>query len=167
MLKAQLKPVIGPIKPIYNMLVDKYIPPQAQSNFYYLINATPSLTFVFGAGTTTAAATLPIHFQFPPPPVFGGGPVLGSGGGVPTTGVTGPGPALGLPPPPGTGPTTIPPVVPTPTGTIQAATVHDARFGGIPSIWVIAALAGSGLIGWGLLRFLGHTVGPLFHHCTA
>lgn len=160
-LKAALKPAYDVIKPIYAQFVDQHIPPDQQGNFYYLMNATPSVTFVFGAGHTSSAATLPIHFEFPPPPVFSGGPGLGLGTGVVPPVSTATGPDLGLPPT-ASSPTVVPPVLQAPGATHLAGAVTDARFGGIGAAWLLGALLGSGLIGWGLMRFLGLAGGLVF-----
>lgn len=162
-LKAALAPVLGPIKPIYADFVDQHIPPDQQGNFYYLMNATPSVTFVFGSGTTSAAATLPIQFDFGPPPAFPSGPILGSGGG--SSGVPPTAPDLGGITSPVTGPTVVPPVLQPPGTTNTAAAVKDVGFGGIEAGWLFAAVLGSGLIGWGLLRFLGLAGGVLGFGC--
>jgi hypothetical protein len=129
-------------------IVDQ-MPKQAQGNLYYLLGATPQITFVLGAGSGSASATPPLSFQFPPlpppgafpPPVTGGGNVAtptlpGSVGTVTTpTGPTGPGPVVGQPTSPN----------------LVSAAKKDP-FGGLPAALVLLCLAVAGVGGWGLVR---------------
>jgi hypothetical protein len=41
-------------------------PPEFQGELFYLLSATPKITFIFAAASTSAAANLPIVFDFPP-----------------------------------------------------------------------------------------------------
>jgi hypothetical protein len=161
-LKAALAPAYGVVKPIYAQLINEIIPPPYQGNFYYLLNATPSLTFVFGQGSTRSAATLPISFDFPPPPDFPSGPEVG-GGDLPSA-VTPSTPDLGVAPAV-SDPTVVPPVLQPPGVTTPVAAVHDAKFGGIGAGLLLGALIASGLVGWGLMRFLGLAGGVLGFGC--
>ena len=129
-------------------IVDR-MPPQAQGNLYYLLGATPKITFILGAGSGTAAATPPLSFDFPdlpgpvgfvPPPVTSGGPVTApvppSLGGITTpVGPTGPGPV----------------VVPPSSPNLVKAAVKDP-FGGLPPGLLLLVLAVASVVGWGLVR---------------
>jgi hypothetical protein len=122
-------------------------PKDLQGYLFYLLTTTPKITFILGAGTGNAAATLPLSFDFPdlpapaafPPPLTSGSsavtPTLPGGvsGGV--VGPTGPGPVI------------VPPTTPN----LVAAAKKDP-FGGLPAglLLLVAALAGVG--GWGLVR---------------
>lgn len=166
-LKAALSPVIGPVKSVYSQLVDSIIPVDQQGNFYYLINATPSITFVFGAGSVRSAATLPIDFELPPPPDFSTPPALGGGGGSTGLPPTGPLP-VGAPSANGAGPAAVPPVL-QPPGTTSPGTplasFELAGSKGISAALLLLALVASSLAGWGLLRFLGLAGGLLGFGC--
>lgn len=161
-LKAALQPVSGPLAAPYRELVSN-LPPDAQGQLYYLFNATPSITYVFGAASSTSAATQPISFSFPPVdfPQAGGyvtGPVGGvAPGGTIPPGLPGEAPLVGTPT--GPGPVLQPP------STSNAASTTPAVTGGIGAMRVLAALAASGLIGWGLVRFLGLAGGVLGVGC--
>lgn len=169
----------GPLSPLYDALRSVIgqgpwgsVPPQIPSpegNLYYLLKATPNITFQFGAATSSAAATLPLSFSFPPPsfPSAPGG--LASGtvpGGVlpgnpgsastPTLGGT-LAPSVATPGAPG-------PVVQAP-GTAPAAASSPTGSGGIGALWPLAAVAASAGIGWLLLRLLGMTGGVLGLGC--
>lgn len=128
-------------------IVDQ-MPPQAQGNLYYLLGATPEITFVLGAGSGTAAATLPLSFQFPEFPV-GPFPAPPTTGGTVTP--TGPAPVTGgvTTPTVPTGPAPV--VVPPTTPTLVKAAAKDP-FGGLPAGLLLLALAAAGAVGWGLVR---------------
>ncbi|MCW2542928.1 MAG: hypothetical protein JWM40_480, partial [Frankiales bacterium] len=158
-LKKALDPVINGVRPLYAQLMDALIPPADQGYFYYALNAAPSLTFVFGAGTTSSAATLPISFEFPPPPVFPVGPPSLGGVAAPPVSTGG----LDLPSTT-TNPTVVPPVLQPPGGSFTA-TGQATGFAGIGAGWLLGALLGSGLIGWVLMRFLGLAGGVLGFGC--
>lgn len=159
--KAALKTPTDAIRPIYSQLVNAFPPQcQCQGQFYYLLNATPNLTFVFGSGSTSSAATLPISFEFPPPPSFPQGPIGSSGGGPVAAG---PLPGLGDPPPGGG--TVVPPVLQPPGGRMPGVAMAAATSAGMSAAWVLGALIGSALIGWALLRFLGAAGGLLGFGC--
>jgi hypothetical protein len=163
-LKEILKPGVDAARPLYNQLIDALWPEQAaayKGYAYYLLNASPNLTFVFGAGKVRAAATLPISFDEEPPPSFPGGPG-GEGGGSSGGTVTDPG--IGTPTGPD-GSTAPPPVLSPPGGDNQASGFDEASFGGIAAPWLLAAIIGSGLIGWALVRFLGLAGGLLGFGC--
>jgi hypothetical protein len=165
----------GPLSPLYDALRSvigdippDHLPAGTQGNLYYLLKATPNITFQFGAATASSAATLPISFSFPPPSFpsapggFASGPVPGGvlpgNPGSPTTpGLTGSLPTVA--PPGATGP-----VVQAP-GTAPAASSSATGGGGIGALWPLAALAASGLVGWLLLRLLGVTGGALGLGC--
>ena len=165
-LKKALKPGVDAVKPYFAQVIGAIIPPAQQGYFFYLLNATPSITFVFGAGTSGAAATLPLFFSFPPPPVFPTDPGLGSVALPPTS--AGPQtvttPVLDTTPPAVTVPAVTVPVLQAP-GTTSAHALADAGFGGIGSPWLLGALVGSGLAAWGLVRFLGLAGGLLGFGC--
>lgn len=158
--KKALDPVVNGVKPLYAQLLDAIVPQDQQGYFFYALNAAPSLTFVFGAGSTTSVATLPISFEFPPPPVFPGGPELGGSGTPP---ISSPG-GLDLPSTT-TNPTVVPPVLQPPGATGFTPVGESAGFGGISAPWVLGALIASGLVGWVLMRFLGLAGGVLGFGC--
>jgi hypothetical protein len=165
-LKAALQPAVGVISGPYSDLVSQIIPPDSQGYFYYLLKATPSITFVFGAGKADTAATLPISFSFPPPafPTGAGGVAVGPMvGGLPSgTGAV----AAGLV---GEPPSVVAPTVPGPLlqarGTSMAAAVKGVGSASVGALLVLAALSASGLVGWGLTRFLGLAGGALGLGC--
>jgi hypothetical protein len=165
-LKAALSPVLGALTSPYNTVVSTFIPPAQQGNFYYLINATPSITFVIGAGDVTSAAVLPISFTFPTTGFPGGGLVGPPGLGTAQTGTppvsTNPGLGTGVPPVAPTGPG---PVLNAP-GMAPAASSGDAGFGGIKAGWLALALLVSGGLAYLLMRLLGFAAGaPLGFGC--
>jgi hypothetical protein len=163
-LKKALAPVLGALRGPYTTVVSTYIPPAQQGNFYYLMNATPSVAFVLGAGNISSAAVLPLSFTFPPS-TFPTGPVAP---GVAT------GPVTGQPPlatNPGVG-TAVPPTV-SATGPVlnapgltNTASTGGASFGGIPAGWLaLAVLVSAGLASL-LMRLLGLAGGvPLGFGC--
>jgi hypothetical protein len=160
-LKKALDPVVNGVRPIYAQLIGQLVPAEYQGYLFYALNAGPSLTFVFGAGRASSAATLPISFEFPPPPVFPGGPGPGGGTGVPP--LT-PGGGLDLPSTT-TNPTVVPPVLQPPGADGFTPVGESTGFGGISAPWLLGALIGSGLIGWVLMRFLGLAGGALAFGC--
>lgn len=165
-LKKALKPGVDAVKPYFAQVIGAIIPPAQQGYFFYLLNATPSITFVFGAGTSGAAATLPLSFSFPPPPVFPSDSGLGSVALPPTTGgsQTVATPGLDTSPPSATVPAVTVPVLQAP-GSTSTHALTDAGFAGIGSPWLLGALVGSGLAAWGLVRFLGLAGGLLGFGC--
>ena len=164
MLKDALAPVSGLLTGPYNTVVSTFIPPAQQGNFYYLINATPSITFVIGAGDVTSGAVLPISFSFPPTDFPGGGLIPPGAGTAPLTGT----PPLATDPGLGTGVApTVPqgPVLNAP-GIRPAASTGDAKFGGIKAGPLALALLVSGGLAYLLLRLLGFAAGvPLGFGC--
>lgn len=166
-LKAALAPVFGALQGPYATVISTFIPPAQQGNFYYLMNATPSITFVLGSANGSSAAVLPISFVFPPtsfPPLPGGLP----GVATPPVASTGSGVAPDLSSGGSVGPPNAPPVV---QPVLQApglakAAAEYTGFGGIQPGWLLLALGLSGVIGWGLLRFLNVAAGlPLGLGC--
>jgi hypothetical protein len=171
-LKTALAPALGPVKTIYSSIISN-LPPDQQGNFYYLINATPKLSFVLGSASASSAAVLPLSFDntFPPPafpespaylpnaptnPILSGNP--GSGG-LPLA----PAPLGAVDAVPVTG--AVPPVVLRPSGAVSQASA-SSDFAGIQPAWLLLALGASGLLGWLLIRFLGLVVGlPLGLGC--
>ena len=169
-LKAQLKPVYDPIKGVYNTIVGMVIPPAQQGQFYYLINASPKLTFVFGSANASSAAILPLSFDggFPSFPAFPPAQPPATVPGQPTQPVLpGSAPDLGSV---GIVGSVTPPTVSTgnvpvlqPPGIVPAASSAPATtFGGINAGWLLFALAVSGGIAFGLMRFLGLAAGVPF-----
>ena len=159
-LRAALSPVLTNVNPVLRGLISQ-LPPDVASNLYYFTKATPIITFVLGSASVGSAATLPLSISFDfPPPDFPGGPVTG-----PAVGSAGTPPLLGgdTAPPlssgvPGDAGSAVPPTVTPPSATgpgTNVASVTDAGSGGIGAGYLVAALAVSGLVGWGLWRFLG------------
>lgn len=171
-LRALLSPATDVVNPIVRQLIAG-LPPAVgpvdtspvTSQLYYLLKATPHITFIFGSANVQSAATLPITlppFTFPSFPPVGGSvlPPSGSGSGftsgtppvgsVTPVGVVGSSPFVGG----STNPVTPPVVGPAPTGNV-ASESPDAGFGGISPGWLFGAALGAGLLGWGLTRFLG------------
>ncbi len=140
--------------PIY-MLISQ-LPKDQQGNFYYLLSATPKITFILGAGTAMAAATQPLSFSFPPP-TFGGLPVGLPGGSVVPPAASGgaAAPAIGPGTTTGSGPVPPPAVDPRTLPRTVAAAHSSSPFGGLPPslLLLVAALAGGA--GWALLRLQG------------
>lgn len=165
-LRAALGPVTGQVNPVLNQVISQ-LPPEMQGQLYYLVKATPSVTFIFGAANSASAATLPISFDFPPPAFPSIGGVVG---GVPAGSPGGP-TAVGAPPPlAGTGvQSVVPPVAAQPLvpalGTANVASARATGVGGVGAGQVLAGLLASGLIGWGLLRFLALAGGALPYGC--
>lgn len=168
-LKTQLAPAYGPVKSLAASIIAK-LPPDQQGNFYYLINATPKISFVLGAASASSAAVLPLSFDntFPPPsfpqppaylPTVPTSPILPVSPVFPITpGSVGTGNSVPLT-------ASVPPAVLQAPGVVpQASTSTD--FAGIKPAWLLLALGASGLLGWLLLRFLGLAVGlPLGLGC--
>jgi len=142
-------------------------PAQIQGYLFYLVQSTPKITFIFGAGQGRSAATLPLSFDFPelpPVPPFNGGviPVSPVGGPAvtPDLGEVGTIPPVDVPPV--TGGTT--PDLAGPTLTPVADTGSDPFSGVPPSLFLLVALSAA-VLGWGLVRlrdqaFLGALAGP-------
>lgn len=143
-------------------------PSEIQGYLFYLVQTTPKITFILGAGQGRSAATLPLSFDFPPLPSFDGGvvppPAVASGG-------TGSAPDLGGLAPVGTID------VPTAGGQGPAVAVDGLRsvsqsstdpFSGIPAGLLLLAALSTGLAGWGLtrLRLLAFTATAAAGPCT-
>ncbi|MCU1594688.1 MAG: hypothetical protein JWO12_2080 [Frankiales bacterium] len=172
-LRKQLSPVTGVTNPILNGIIGN-LPPDQQGNFYYLVKATPHITFVFAEANSSAAATQPLSFSFPG---FGAPSFPTPGGGF--SGSVAPGS-----PNPGAGAVITPGIADIPGGsavvprladqgggspvlapTTQAASTTGSGFAGIGAGPLLGAVAASGLIGWLLLRFLGLAGGALGVGC--
>jgi hypothetical protein len=175
-LRKLLAPATGVTNPVLNGVISN-LPPDSQGNLYYLVKASPHITYVFAEANSASAATLPLAFAFPAitPPNF---PV--SGGVIPANpGIVSPGN-----PNPGAGAIITPGLGDIPGGSaivprladqgggspvFQPAAVQgspsDAGFAGIGAGLLFAAGVGSGLIGWLLLRFLGLAGGVLRLGC--
>ncbi|GAC1611600.1 MAG: hypothetical protein NVS3B26_26090 [Mycobacteriales bacterium] len=167
-LRAALSPVLGPLNSVLSTIISN-LPPNDQGNFYYLLKATPQITYVFGAAQSASAATLPISFSFPPPGLAGGplsgGPGSSAGGASSLNGAGSLGSAAVPPSLAAAGvPSLVAPGAPEPV--LQAPSSYSAAaatsgFAGIAGGWTLLALGASGLIGWGLIRFLGLAGGLL------
>lgn len=174
-LRALIAPITGITNPILNDLIGN-LPPDQQGNLYYLVKATPHLTFVFAEANSVSAATQPISLRFPTlnPPTFPqppgglapGSPGLGSAGA----------------PNPGSGAVITPGIANLPGGSAlvprladqgggspvfqpAARSSTDPGFTGIGAGLLLGALVGSALVGWLLLRFLGLAGGALSLGC--
>lgn len=173
-LRKILAPGTAVTNPILNQVIDQLaqnLPPQVPSSLlYYLVKATPHVTFIFASANSQSAASLPIAFpafDFPMFPANPGTVVPPASGGGFTSGTPpvdlAPGGAVGTSPFL-SGATNAPPPA-TVTGTGPATPVGSASpyvgFGGIGAARVLAALATAGLVGAGLLRLLGLAGGGL------
>ncbi|MDX6198124.1 MAG: hypothetical protein QOJ79_1275 [Actinomycetota bacterium] len=163
-LRKALGPVTDHTDPVVNDIISQ-MPPQLQGQLYYFVKATPNFTFIFGSANAASAATLPISFNFP----TAGFPSLGSVAGpptslgtTPTVGASAPLASAGLPP--AVSPAVARPLVPA-LGTSNVAARTPASSVGIGLGRVLAGLLLSGLIGWGLLRFLALAGGALPFGC--
>jgi hypothetical protein len=155
-LRTALSPVTAILNGPLSTVISQF-PREYQSNLYYLVSATPKITFILGAGTSTSAAVQPLSFTFPPTPTFptGGGfpPLTGPGtGGQPgvSTGPTLPG--VSVPP---TVPGTDVPAVTDPGPAPQAAASTRSGFGGVDPLLLVGAGLLAGFGGWGLLWLQG------------
>lgn len=129
-----------------------------QSNSQYTSNANDSATILtFGGAGLTADTNRALQFKLPPvaqPPAAGTSPS--------SAGATGSTPSLGV---------TSTPTSPT-TGTQQPsvaapllAAAGTKLPGGIPAVWVVLALLGSGLIAAGLKRLPDHVLAETGSAC--
>lgn len=171
-LRATASPVTNPLAAALNDFVDTYVPPDQQGNFYYLIKATPQITFVFGSAKAMSAATLPFTFDPPSfdPPSFPGLGGVAPGGPAIVPGGTAVPPGIGSVPPGGAavvpqfadqgGAAATPPGFQPPT--VAASSSSKSGIGAGP---ILGALAVSGLVGWLLTRFLGLAGGALGIGC--
>ena len=169
--RAALTPVIDPLRDPYSQVVES-LPSgepfsQAKPQLYYLLNATPNVTYVFGAANARSAAVLPISFDFPPPSfpsfpsnpgVVGAPPTLPRGEGGFVSGLPDRGTAL----PPSIGGAPVSPPVLQPPGTTPVALASDAEFTGIAASKLLLALLFAGGVGWLLTRLLGAAGGLPF-----
>lgn len=168
-LRKALSPVTAVVNPVVNGLIGN-LPPEVASQLYYFVKATPHITFILASANSKSAATLPITlpaFQFPSfpatPGTFVNTPGSGSGitGGPPLPATIDPGGPVGTPPIlGGDGGTGTAPVT-SGTGKNAASSSPYAGSGGIGAGLLLGAFLGAGLIGWGLLRFLGLAGGAL------
>jgi len=143
-LRGILNQTPGPITDALYSVFSK-MPAQIQGYLYYSLAATPKITFILGAGTGSAAAALPLSFDFPEVPAAGGLP--------PVTGpASAPGPTTSGPLP-GVAPGSSAPgpvVVPVTPNVVKAA--HKDPFKGLsPALLLLVAVA-AGVAGWGLSR---------------
>ncbi len=168
-LRKLLAPATGVLNPVLNGLISN-LPPELASQLYYFVKATPHITFIFASANSLSAATLPISlppFEFPSFPSTPGTVVNNPGGGftaAPPIDAIAPGGAVGTSPfVSGATDNVTPPQLPpsSPGSPALAGNPTYLGFGGIGAGWVFAALLGAGVIGFGLLRFLGLAGGAL------
>lgn len=171
-LKKATEPATNAIKGPYAQLVGLLIPPAQQGNFYYLLNATPKITFILGSGDGSSVAVLPMSLDFPPSN-FPNGPALPPGGSLAPGSPTG---SLGMPTGPGFGGAVPPPslslglpsqsVLQPPGFAPAAASRPSTDFAGLNIGWLLLAAGVAGGVAWLLLRFLGLAAGlPLGLGC--
>jgi hypothetical protein len=149
-LRKALDNVPGPVWDALYGIVNQ-MPKEAQGTLYYLLGATPQITFVLGASTGTASATLPLSFQLPD---LGGLPL---GGPLPPAAAGGAPGSVGAPVGPpaaplGSQPAAPGPVVAGPTGPVLVKSAFKDPFKGLPSGHEQLVLLGAGLGGWLLVR---------------
>lgn len=131
--------------------------PQPNNVLFYTLSATPKITFILGQANASAAATLPLTFDFP---TFELPPLTGGTVGTPAIPGT---PGLPLAPPVGAG-IEAPVSAPAPPGgTLPVvATSADSRpvgFGGLPLMLVLTGLFLAGVGARGLLALQGAALG--------
>jgi hypothetical protein len=154
-LRKLVDPTLQPVSDLLGGVIDN-LPPAYQGYLFYALAATPKITFILGAGSSSAAAVLP--FRLPPFPALPG--IVPPG--LPGTGVTPGSPgAVGTPvlpgvTPPGTvpqvgGPGATPPVL---ASRPTSGTGSDP-FHGVPARVLLGAAVLAGFGGWGLLRVQG------------
>ncbi len=154
-LRKALSPVTDPLNAPLGTIISQ-LPKEMQSNLYYLVSATPKITFILGAGSSTSAAVQALSFTFPPLPDFGAGGGLPpvtypNNPGMPEV-VTGP----LLPGIESTVPVTDNPVTSNPDlATQSAAGPPDTPFKGVSALWLLAAAVLAGFGGWGLVTVQG------------
>ena len=70
LLRTSLNGVIpGPVtEALYGIFSNEQIPPEYRGNLYYLLAATPKITFILGAGQSSSSANKQVGFDFEPPP---------------------------------------------------------------------------------------------------
>ncbi len=168
-LRAALSGVSTQVNPYLYQIIGS-LPPQADplaSQLYYFIKASPNITFIFGSASSSSSATLPLTlppFTFPTFPSTPGS-VVPPGSGTPPISSVGPGTSVGQ--------LVEPPVVTSPQGNGPAPAQvlglrpasASASGAGLSALWVLGALAFAGLVGWGLVRFLGLAGLPLGLGC--
>ncbi|MCW2600180.1 MAG: hypothetical protein JWM02_2009 [Frankiales bacterium] len=152
-LRTLLSPVLGPLNGPLGDLIAK-LPKAQQGNLYYLLSATPKITFILGAGTSSAAATQALKFDFAPPDNPGVlPPTVSNPGGPPSINTSGDLPGLGLP---GTAPSMETPQIDSSGLSPRAATgFPGGLFHGVAAGLVLGAALLAGLGGWGLVRLQG------------
>jgi hypothetical protein len=162
-LHAAFDSVAGPVTDALEGVIAQ-MPREYQGYFYYLLQSTPKITFILGAGQGRSAATLPLSFDFPPLPQlppFSAPPAVGG-----TPAGSDPGPAFG-------GVSTVVPVTDAgPQGpavarpTLQpVAQQSQDPFAGIPPGLLLLVASSAAVAGWGLTRlsagaFIGAGAGP-------
>jgi hypothetical protein len=178
-LRALLSPATGVTNPILNGLIGS-LPDQtdaAKGQLFYLVKASPHLTFVIAQANSSSAATQPITFTFPSftPPAFPNPPggVAPGGSGFGSAGA--PNPASGAVITPGIatipgGSAIVPRLADQGGGSpvfqpVVAGATSDSGFKGIGAGPLLGAVLGSALLGWLLLRFLGLAGGVLGLGC--
>ena len=136
-------------QPIWDALygIVQQLPKDQQGNFYYLLQATPKITFLLGDGGGTASASLPLSFTFPTLPSFPVGGLPPVSGGITQPVTTPPIGAIGAPEAPVVQP---PAVAPTTPNLVKAA--EKDPFSGLPPGLVLLVLAVAAGAGWALWR---------------
>ncbi len=138
-------------------------PKEVRGFLFYSLSATPKITFILGAGQSSAAAVLPISFDFPPLPTDGGfvgvepppafsPPATGGLGSAGTPGLGAPTVETGLPD------TGAPPAVAPPGSTapvLAGSSQPNNPFKGVSALLLLAAALAAALGGWGLLSLRG------------
>lgn len=159
-------PVTSALYDVFNQVVIP-IPgfPDQRGNLYYLLAASPKVTFILGAGQSATVANLPMGFDFPDLPTFpdsglpGGGSSGGDlGGTTDVGGVSGP-PAL-----PGTDTPapTLPEAGQPPTaGAGEPVLAGSSAPAGKPIsfLLVLGALIAASIGGWALTRLQAFAFG--------
>lgn len=132
-------------------------PPDQRGRLYYLLAATPKITFILGAGESSSSAIEAIGFDFEPIPEVPGFP--DTGGGTGTGGVVAP-PAL-----PGDGGLTpeLPeaggPSVSQPDPVLAGGRPNAPASPPVSALLVLGALLVAGVGGWGLTWLRGFAFG--------
>ena len=159
-------PVTAALYSVFNQVVIP-IPgvPDQRGNLYYLLAASPKVTFILGAGQSSTAANLPLDFEFPDTPSFPSDPGLAGGGG-PSAGTSGGslgGTVSGTPLLPGsdvTAPTLPEAGQPNAGGGDPVLAGSSSPLGkGISFLLLLGALIGAGIGGWALTRLQGFAFG--------
>lgn len=143
-------------------------PPELQGGLFYLLSATPKVTFVFASASVSSATSLPIVFDFPelgpfplaPPALTNNAPNVLGGTFGPTGGVTAP-PSLSA-----VG--GAPPQVAESLRPVAAPRQPVEGFGGIAAGFVLLGLLGAAAGGRGLMGLRALALGglPLGNGCA-